>query len=338
MDVRAGSVEFNDSRGVPIAKVSSALGVPLPTLRSWEVRYAMPAIKRERGRHRRYLPAEVHAIRLMRDEIARGQQAALAAATVRKVLGIGGPAGGFIHRLLAGSEQLNPSDMRVTLDEAAAVLGLADCVDDVLLPGMRQIGIWWQIGHCDIAQEHISTEAVRGWLNRAIVFAPAPTQPRPVLLACGPHDWHTIGLEALAMLLRYRGWPCRLLGARVATSAVVAEAAASQAAAVVVVSQLATGRRAAVQSLRAAQQARYPVFYAGHSFLTKKSHAAVPGTYLGHRLQDATTRIITALTETDPPAAETTNRGTPLIRWPDHRSVAPAAGTDHPGPAGTRPT
>ena len=51
-----------------------------------------------------------------------------------------------------------------------------------------------------------------GWTSKS-VFAPAPTRSRPILLACGPHDWHTIGTECLAMLLRYQGWPCRLLGA-----------------------------------------------------------------------------------------------------------------------------
>src|ERR1700712_4913860 len=100
-DVAAAGLGFNDARGVPIGRVSSVLGVPMPTLRSWELRYAMPTIRNQGGRHRRYRPAEVHAIRLMRDEIALGQPAGLAAATVRRVLGIGGPAGVLIHRFLA---------------------------------------------------------------------------------------------------------------------------------------------------------------------------------------------------------------------------------------------
>lgn len=221
-------IDFDDARGVPIADVCHALGVPMPTLRSWELRYAMPAIRHVHGKHRRYLPSEVHAIRLMRDEIARGQPAALAAATVRKMLGIGGPAEVFIHRLLEESERLDTRSMRTTLDQAAAALGLSDCIDDVLLPTMRQVGIWWEIGHCDIAQERSSTETVRSWLDRRIAFAPTPTMPRPVLLACGPKDWHTIGLECLATLLRDRGWSCRILGARLATPTIVTAATAAE--------------------------------------------------------------------------------------------------------------
>ena len=227
----------------------------------------------------------------------------MAAATVRRMLGIGGPAAVFIHRLLEESERLDSRGMRTTLDQAALALGLSDCVDDVLLPTMRQVGIWWEIGHCDIAQERVSTETVRAWLDRRIAFAPVPSMPRPVMLACGPRDWHTIGLECLAMLLRERGWPCRILGARVPLPTLVSAATASDAAAVVVVSQLASGRRPAVESIQATHRAGLPVFYAGHAFLAMKSRRGVPGSYLGARIQDACDQIITALTASDLPAA-----------------------------------
>ena len=296
-------IDFSDARGVPIADVSSVLGVPMPTLRSWEARYAMPTISRPPGRHRRYLPTEIHAIRLMRDEIARGQRAGQAAATVRQLLGIGGPAAVFVHQLLDQSEQLDTRAMRKTLDAAAAALGLADCIDEVLLPTMRQVGIWWEIGHCDIAQERASTEAIRGWMDRRTAFAPAPTMPRPIVLACGPKDWHTIGLESLAVLLRHRGWSCRVLGARVPAPILAIAATSSDAAAVVVVSQLATGRRMAVESIQAVHSRNVPVFYAGHCFTTVRSRAAVPGSYLGTRIQDAANQILAALTDTHLPAA-----------------------------------
>lgn len=292
----ASPIDVGDSRGVPIAEVSRVLGIPMPTLRSWELRYAMPTIRHTGGRHRRYLPAEVHALRLMRDEIVRGQPASAAAAAVHQMLGIGGPAGVFIHRMLENSQGSDVAGMWSTLDQAAAALGLAVCVDEVLLPTMRQVGIWWEVGYCDIARERISTEAVRGWLDKRMSFAPAPIRPHPILLACGPNDWHTIGAECLAMLLRYQGWPCRLLGARVPAPRVSAAVRASDAAAVVVVSQLATGRRAAVDSIRAVHQLPLPVFYAGSAFSTERSRRGAPGTYLGISITDACDQVVSALT------------------------------------------
>jgi DNA-binding transcriptional MerR regulator len=150
-----------DARGVTISEVSRALGVPMPTLRSWELRYGMPRISQVRGRHRRYLSADLHAIRLMRDEIARGRPAGEAAATVRDVLAIDGRAGQLVAQLLADSERLDSAGIRSTLDQAADALGMGGCVDDVLLPAMRQVGIWWEVGHCDVAQEQLTTESVR---------------------------------------------------------------------------------------------------------------------------------------------------------------------------------
>jgi hypothetical protein len=74
-------VAVGDPRGVPIKDVVQMLGVPMPTLRSWELRYGIPTLGRGPGQHRRYLAEEVNALRLMRDEIARGQHATAAANT-----------------------------------------------------------------------------------------------------------------------------------------------------------------------------------------------------------------------------------------------------------------
>lgn len=286
-----------DVRGVAIADVSSILGVPLPTLRSWEQRYGLPAMSHDRGRHRRYLPVQVHAIRLMRDAVARGEQAGPAAAKVHRLLRIGGDAGVIIHDLLEASEHPDAHGIRRALDDAAGTLGLANCVDDVLLPAMRQVGLWWEIGHCDVGQERTTTASVRAWLDRCMAFAPAPAQPRPILLACGPSDLHTIGLEAMAALLRERGWSCRILGAHTPTATVVTATRATGAAAVVLVSQLATGRRQAVESICAVHRIRVPVFYAGTSFNARTSRVGVPGQFLGNRIQDACSQVIGAVTQ-----------------------------------------
>jgi methylmalonyl-CoA mutase cobalamin-binding subunit len=199
-------------------------------------------------------------------------------------------------RLLGDAERLDAAAVRSRLDEAAATLGLAGCVDDVLLPAMRQVGVWWAVGHCDVAQERMATEAVRAWMDRRVAFAPAPSHPRPVILACGPSDLHTIGLESMAVLLRYAGWPVRVLGARTSTITVATAAQATGAAAVVVVSHLATGRSRAVESIRAIDQLDIPVFYAGNAFSAPRTRRGVPGSYLGVRIQDACAQVVDALT------------------------------------------
>lgn len=285
-----------DARGVPITEVARRLGVPMPTLRSWELRYGVPGLSRGSGQHRRYRPQEVNALRLMRDEVARGQQAGVAARAVHKMVGAQGPAVELIHSILGATERLDAAAVRSRLDEAVVLLGLGGCIDEVLLPAMRQVGVWWAVGHCDIAQERMATEAVRAWIDRRIAFTPAPTHPRSVLLACGPSDLHTIGMESMALLLRSQGWPCRVLGARTSTLTAATAARASGAGAAVVVSHLATGRLRAVQSIVAIDQLDIPVFFAGNAFSAPRSRRGVPGTHLAGSIQDACVQVVSALT------------------------------------------
>jgi methylmalonyl-CoA mutase cobalamin-binding subunit/DNA-binding transcriptional MerR regulator len=294
----------NADPGVAIAELSRVLGVPMPTLRSWELRYGIPTISRPRGQHRRYLAAEIHAVRLMRDEIVRGLPAAAAAQSVRDVLNPQGPAGVFITRILDRSQQFDTVAIRSCLDEARSALGLGACIDEVLLPALRQVGIWWEIGHCDVVQERITTEAVRAWLDQASAFAPVPRRPPRILLACGPSDLHTVGLESLALILREAGFPCRVLGARTPTITLVTAAQAMNVSAVVVVSHLATGRVRAVASIAAISRIGVKVFFAGNAFSSPRGRKSVPGTYLGVRMQDACTLIETSLSPVEfPPSA-----------------------------------
>jgi MerR family transcriptional regulator, light-induced transcriptional regulator len=283
--------------GLHIQQVSELLGVPAPTLRSWERRYGLPTTQRSSGGHRRYSEEALRQLRLMRDEVARGRRAADAARSVRVLLDPAGPGTARIDELLAASQRMEPAAIRAALDRAHDELGLAVTLDHVLMPAMRQIGAWWETGRCDVAQEHLTTEVARGWLARMVALAPAPSHERPVLLACGPRDLHTLGLEALAGLLTHRRRGCRVLGARTPERTLVTAAIATEAAAVVVVSHLATQRRPAVEALRAVAAIGCPVYYAGNAFLFPGARRGVPGDWLGDNLATAADVITAALTE-----------------------------------------
>jgi DNA-binding transcriptional MerR regulator len=273
--------------GLSIQSVSERLGVPAPTLRSWERRYGVPATPRSPGGHRRYTPEALHQLRLMRDEVALGRRAADAARVVREMLDPDNSAASRIAEFLAASRAMDPEALRAVLDRARDELGLAATLDEVLMPAMRQIGSWWQTGRCDIGLEHLTTEVVRGWISRVGAFAPRPERGRPVLLACGPRDQHTLGLEALAALLAEQRRPSRVLGARTPQSTLVTAVVATGAAALVLVSHLPTHRRVSVEALQAVSQTRCRTFYAGNAFVFPAARKGVPGTYLGETLAGA---------------------------------------------------
>ena len=282
--------------GLAIQQVSDLLGVPAPTLRSWERRYGVPATPRSDGGHRRYSSAALHELRLMRDEVARGRKASDAARSVRALLDSEDPAQDRIQRLLAASQELEPRAVRAVLEDARGELGLGAALDEVLMPAMRQIGSWWETGHCDIAQEHLTTEAARAWLSWLVSIAPPPVHEAPILLACGPRDLHTLGLEALAAILAQDGLATRSLGARTPQRTLLAAAAATEAPAVVVVSHLSTQRRPAVEALIAVAGTGTHVFYAGNAFLFAEARRGVPGTYLGATLTGAAAMVRERLT------------------------------------------
>ena len=280
------------STGLRIREVSQILGVPAPTLRSWERRYGVPVSTRSSGGHRRYLPAELQQMRLMRDEIARGLRASEAARAVRHLLAGTGAARRRVTDLLDASESRDPAALRIVLDEARVELGLATTIDQVVMPGLRQVGAWWASGRCGVDQEHITTETIRGWLARLTTLSQIDTYEPPILLACGPRDQHSVGLEALAALLAEQGRGARLMGPRTSEHTLVSAVTSTGAAGVVVVSHLRAQRRPAVDALRAVADTGTTTFYAGNAFSFPEQRAGVPGTYLGETLLIAATTVI----------------------------------------------
>ena len=184
----------------------------MPTIRSWERRYGFPVPSRTQGKHRRYSVDEIDQLRMMRDEITRGHSASEAVDIVRRYATEDRPRAELLDRFLEAAMRLDPAKLRETLMTGSESMGVEDDDAVVALPAMREMGSRWKAGVCDTAHEHLATEAVRVWLARQSAMAPAPFRPFPLVLACGPKDLHTIGLEAFGVVLARRGWSIRTLG------------------------------------------------------------------------------------------------------------------------------
>jgi methanogenic corrinoid protein MtbC1 len=271
-----------------IAAVSRLLGVPVPTIRSWERRYEFPAPPRTDGRHRRYGSVELEQLRALRDLVTKGHSTRDAVALVRRTtLSLpqdGSPAEQVLDAVLA----LDGDLLRAELDAATERLGVEDAIQRVALPAMREIGARWREGRCDVGREHLATEVVRSWLSRQAFLAPRPFRPRAIVLACGPQDLHSIGLEAFSVILSRRGWPCRVLGARTPPEALAATVQSLDAVAAVVTAQRAVTRRSALGAIAAAHALPgVRAFYAGDAFAAPAARKDVLGTYLGEDLVEA---------------------------------------------------
>jgi methanogenic corrinoid protein MtbC1 len=229
----------------------------------------------------------------MRDEIARGHRAADAARAVKA----DSPrnTNPLVREFVVAAHRLEPLEIAAVLNRSRSSLGLDRTIDEVLLPGMRTIGRWWETGRCDVAHEHVATEACNGWLAGTTNAAPPPWQPTSIVLACGPRDLHTIGLQAMGVLLTHRGWSCRMLSARVPAESLSLVQHQTGAGGVIVVSHLSSARRAAVEALRVVGASGVELFFAGNAFVSRQSRIGVPGTYLSTNLAEAAELVTTTM-------------------------------------------
>jgi methanogenic corrinoid protein MtbC1 len=178
--------------------------------------------------------------------------------------------------------RLDPAGLREILTTGAESLGVEQTIHDVALPAMREMGSRWKAGVCDTAHEHLATEAVRVWLARQSAMAPPTFRPFPLVLACGPKDLHTIGLEAFGVILARRGWSIRALGPLTPVSSLVAAVRAAEARGAVITSQRSVTRRPAVDSIEAVDALPgVHAFYGGAAFSPTAARKDVPGTWLG---------------------------------------------------------
>ena len=271
---------------LPIGRVSTLVGVPSPTIRSWERRYGLAVGTRSTLGHRRYSVLDVASLSRMRDEVATGRPAAEAAALVNATLAA--TPTDLCTTLLEASHAYDPGTVLETLDRSVWLYGLGRTVDEVVFPALRETGNQWVQRNWDIAQEHLASTTIQGWLRGHQRRTRSTTGGGVVLLCCGPEEEHTLGLDALAALLAQHGVTTLNLGARTPAASVRTTVARVPLAAVVVSCHLSSGRPAALGALRAAaRDGGPPVFYAGGAFRTASTRAGVPGTYLGSNLERA---------------------------------------------------
>jgi MerR family transcriptional regulator, light-induced transcriptional regulator len=201
---------------------------------------------------------------------------------------------GSVREILDACLTFDPTRVREELDLAVEALGVGGCFDEVLFPALREIGALWQSGDLELEAERLTSETVRGWLEELALNAPEATDEAPLILACGPADRHSIGLEALGVLLRNEHRRCRVLGTRTPVGALVTAVHANRPSAVVIASHLPANRESATLSLRAVAALGPEVFYAGNAFASARQRQDVPGTHLDTTLRGACEIILGA--------------------------------------------
>lgn len=233
-----------------IAAISRRTGIAPDTLRKWESRYGVLRPTRTEGGQRRYDEADVQRVEWLRDRIAEGWRIGEAARMLdAEAAALDDPVE-LREALISAIREIDLPSLTAALDQAFAVLPLEQALTDVIKPALRWTGEAWHRGEISIAQEHAVSAKVRAHLTSLMADARADVHGVAVL-ACGPGEFHDLGLLMLAVALRADGWRVEYLGAD--TPAETAIAFAEQIGATVLC--FSTARDASVDALRASLSA-----------------------------------------------------------------------------------
>lgn len=218
--------------------VARRLGIAVTTLRTWHQRYGLGPSQHRPGHHRRYTPADLARLEIMRRLTAQGVPAAEAARVAMATRPGGRPvepaaggrsgggntiavgrSGAAARGLALAAIRLDAPTMRAIVEQSVAVHGVAQTWDQVVRPVLAGIGARHAATRRLVDVEHLLTRCVSEVFGA--VPRPGPGSVPRALLACADDEQHSLPLEALAAALAERGVSCRLLGARVPVEALL---------------------------------------------------------------------------------------------------------------------
>ena len=222
--------------------VARRLGVAVTTLRTWHQRYGLGPSEHVPGQHRRYTPADLARLEIMRRLTAEGVTPAEAARWARQAPAetspdVVGPrpgtardgggltiplgrAGPVARGLARAAMRLDSVAIGETITHALAADGVIATWDGLLRPVLAGIGERHAATGALIEVEHLVSRSVSEAFA-AVAHTQPVTGPPRILLSCADEEQHSLPLEALSAALAEVGVSYRMLGARVPVEALL---------------------------------------------------------------------------------------------------------------------
>jgi DNA-binding transcriptional MerR regulator len=233
--VSSSLIEVESASSEPlynIGVVSRITNLSMATLRAWERRYDFPTSERTAGGHRLYSEKDVLRLRWVKSRISEGMQTAQAihalqhqeqtgqlilteTTPVEQTLSHYQPSlhlNIVLDKLLDSLINKDLTEADLILGDALAITSPDEIILDVISPAISKIGDAWEAGKINISTEHLATNYLRQRLLMWMLSGPPTRVMNPILMACGPDEWHEGSLLVLGSLLRRRRWPVAYLG------------------------------------------------------------------------------------------------------------------------------
>jgi hypothetical protein len=206
-----------------VAAVARRLGVAPATLRTWDRRYGLGPSSHESGEHRRYCPADLARLTLMRRLITSGVSPSDAAEQAKKHKGkitVENIVDDFVVRedlvkaLHKAAKTLDKNFIEAALRKDLAENGVVKSWSETIVPLLFLVGNEWEASGQGVEIEHLLTEILKRILRESVDDISKPVNARPVLLASVGEEMHSLALHALAAALAERKIESYFLGPR----------------------------------------------------------------------------------------------------------------------------
>jgi DNA-binding transcriptional MerR regulator len=206
-----------------VAAVARRLGVAPATLRTWDRRYGLGPSAHESGEHRRYCPADLARLTLMRRLITSGVSPADAAEqaknhegsiSVERILEDYVVREELVTALHKAAKGLDKKFIEAALRKDLAEFGVEQSWSEVMVPLLFLVGNDWEVTGEGVEVEHVLTEVLKAILREHVVDIRKPVNAHPVLLASVGEELHSLALHALAAALAERKIESYFLGSR----------------------------------------------------------------------------------------------------------------------------
>ena len=291
-----------------VKAAARATGVSESRLRTWERRYGIPRPDRGPSGRRLYDEEDLAVIRRMASLVDAGVSAHEAAEAA-----ISGSEASptehvaehvLVQALASAAEDFNEVELLDALRSSVREMGWADALDQVILPGLKRVGFYWETAVFPPANEHFASELVRFELASAIqALPPVPADAPCIVMACPEDERHDLGIQGLSLLLKTNGVRTVYLGADVPTQDLVSAYTATGANAICLAATTAIGLASLVRASRTLVAThRLRLFIGGPA--TSFSGAEAAGVRLPSSVGGAAAAIVSALRSKPPAASE----------------------------------
>ena len=318
-------------------------GLKADTLRAWERRYGVPTPQRTDSGHRLYSQYDIDTLKWLIERQDEGMSISRAIELLSRLESEGkNPFEAAVTPGMQRAEARQPEPPRPTfawadsprLAEGGTIAQLREgwvnaCLNfdefhaeqllaqafalfpaetvclDLLQKGLHAIGAGWYAGRITVQQEHFASALAIRRMEAMLSSTPAPTRPGRILVGCPPEEEHTFVPLLISLLLRRRGWDVVYLGANVPLRSLDATLSTVRPNLIVLTAQQLYTAAGLMEMAEALLKERVPVAYGGLIFTAVRDlHEAVPGYYLGDKLESVVGEIEQIMTSLRPQPAQ----------------------------------